>query len=112
MLKLNANYCHRVGAGALQDGADPRSRRFSPPGPALSDVPVDELAYPRRRSAPERWNGIAAEVLFFLTYEPDLLHVYDPKSTERAFPTPSAGRWRPSSSPTVGVAFRCGHGAG
>ena len=33
-------------------------------------------------------NGIAAEVLFFITYEPDLLHVFDPKSTERAFPTP------------------------
>ena len=60
----------------------------------------------------ERWNGIAAEVRFFLTYEPDLRHVYDSKSTERAFPTPSAGRWRPSSSPTVGVAFRCGRGAG
>ena len=33
-------------------------------------------------------NGIAAEVLFFITYEPDLLHVFDPKSTERAFPAP------------------------
>ena len=33
-------------------------------------------------------NGIAPEVLFFITYEPDLLHVFDPKSTERAFPTP------------------------
>ena len=33
-------------------------------------------------------NGIAAEVLFFITYEPDLLHVFDPKSAERAFPTP------------------------
>ena len=27
-------------------------------------------------------------MLFFITYEPDLLHVFDPKSTERAFPTP------------------------
>ena len=46
VLKLNTYYCHRVGAGALRDGADPRSHCFSPPGPALSDVPVDELAYP------------------------------------------------------------------
>ena len=46
VLKLNTYYCHRVGAGAPHDGAEPRSRRFSPPGPALSDVPVDELAYP------------------------------------------------------------------
>ena len=43
--KLNTYYCHRVGAGAWQDGTDPRSRCFSPPGPASSDVPVDELAY-------------------------------------------------------------------
>ena len=33
-------------------------------------------------------NGIAAEVLFFITYEPDLLHRFDSKSPERAFPTP------------------------
>ena len=33
-------------------------------------------------------SGIAPEVLFFITYEPDLLHRFDPKSTERAFPTP------------------------
>ena len=46
VLKLNSYYCHRVGAGALQDGAEPRSRCFPPPGPALSDVPVDELAWP------------------------------------------------------------------
>ena len=46
MLKLNTYYCHSVGAGALQDGAEPRSRCFSPPRPASSDVPVDELAYP------------------------------------------------------------------
>ena len=45
VLKLNTYYCHRVGAGVLHDGAEPRSRRFSPPGPALSDVPVHELAY-------------------------------------------------------------------
>ena len=44
VLKLNTYYCHR--AGALQDGAEPRSHCFSPPGPALSDVPVDELAWP------------------------------------------------------------------
>ena len=31
-------------------------------------------------------NGIAAEVLFFLTYEPDLLHQFDPQSKERAVP--------------------------
>ena len=46
VLKLNTYYCHRVGAGALHDGAEPRSRCFSPPGPASSDVPVDELAWP------------------------------------------------------------------
>ena len=46
VLKINTYYCHRVGAGALRDGADPRSRCFSPPGPAWSDVPVDELAWP------------------------------------------------------------------
>ena len=46
VLKLNTYYCHSVGGGALQGGAEARSRRFSPPGPALSDVPVDELAYP------------------------------------------------------------------
>ena len=45
VLKLNAYYCHSTGPGALRNGAEPRSRRFSPPGPALSDVPVDELAY-------------------------------------------------------------------
>ena len=46
VLKLNTYYCHRVGAGALHDGAEPRSRRFSPPGPAWSDVPVEVLAWP------------------------------------------------------------------
>ena len=45
VLKLNAYYCHSTGPGALLNGAEPRSRRFSPPGPASSDVPVDELAY-------------------------------------------------------------------
>ena len=45
VLKLNTYYCHHVDAGALRDGADPRSRCFSSPGPASSDVPVDELAY-------------------------------------------------------------------
>ena len=45
LLKLNTYCCHRVGAGALQGGAEPRGRWFSPPGPAWSDVPVDELAY-------------------------------------------------------------------
>ena len=33
-------------------------------------------------------NGIATEVLFFITYEPDLLHRFDPTSKERAFPCP------------------------
>ena len=33
-------------------------------------------------------NGIAPEVLFFITYEPDLLHQFDPQSKERAFPCP------------------------
>ena len=33
-------------------------------------------------------NGIVPEVLFFLTYEPDLLHRFDPQSKERAFPCP------------------------
>ena len=46
VLKLNTYYCHRAGAGALRDGADPRNRCFSPPGPASSDVPVEELAWP------------------------------------------------------------------
>ena len=45
VLKLNTYYCHSVGTEVLQDGAEPRSRCFSPPGPAMSDVPVDELAY-------------------------------------------------------------------
>ena len=106
----------RVGAGGPVRGA-----RFTFTLPA-ADVADAGAGHAARLPAPphagvprlngERWNGIAAEVLFFLTYEPDLLQVYDPKSTERAFPTPSAGRWRPSSPPTVGVAFRCGRGAG
>ena len=33
-------------------------------------------------------NGIAPEVLFFITYEQDLLHRFDPQSKERAFPCP------------------------
>ena len=33
-------------------------------------------------------NAIAAEVLFFITYEPDLLHQFDPRSKERAFACP------------------------
>ena len=33
-------------------------------------------------------NGIAPEVLFFIQYEPDLLHRFDPQSKEHAFPTP------------------------
>ena len=33
-------------------------------------------------------NGIAPEVLFFITYEPDLLHRFDPQSKERAFLCP------------------------
>ena len=33
-------------------------------------------------------NGIAPEVLFFITYEPDLLHRFDPQSKERAFACP------------------------
>ena len=33
-------------------------------------------------------NGIAPEVLFFITYEPDLLHRFDPQSKEHAFPCP------------------------
>ena len=45
VLKLNTYYCHRVGVEVLQDGADPRSRCFSPRGPASSEVPVDELAH-------------------------------------------------------------------
>ena len=45
VLKLNTYYCHSVGAGALQEGAGSRSRRFPPPGPASSDVPVHELAH-------------------------------------------------------------------
>ncbi len=33
-------------------------------------------------------NGIAAEVLFYITYQPGLLHRFDPQSKERAFPCP------------------------
>ena len=33
-------------------------------------------------------HSIAPEVLFFITYEPDLLHRFDPQSKERAFPCP------------------------
>ena len=33
-------------------------------------------------------NGIAPEVLFFIEYEPELLHRFDPQSKEHAFPTP------------------------
>ena len=33
-------------------------------------------------------NGIAPEVLFFITHEPGLLHRFDPQSKDRAFPTP------------------------
>ena len=33
-------------------------------------------------------NGIVPEVLFFITYEPDLLHQFDPRSKEKAFPCP------------------------
>ena len=33
-------------------------------------------------------NGIVPEVLFFVTYEPDLLHRFDPQSREKAFPCP------------------------
>ena len=48
----------------------------------------------RSGSTAEDWlawgaaNGVAPEVLFFITYEPDLLHLFDPQSKERAFPTP------------------------
>ena len=33
-------------------------------------------------------NGIAPEVLFFIEYEPELLHQFDPQSREAAFPCP------------------------
>jgi len=33
-------------------------------------------------------NGIAPEVLFFIEYEPELLHQFDPQSKEHAFPSP------------------------
>ncbi len=33
-------------------------------------------------------NGIAAEVLYFVTYKPDLLHQFDPQSRERTFACP------------------------
>ena len=33
-------------------------------------------------------NGIVSEALFFVAYRPDLLHCFDPQSTERAFPCP------------------------
>ena len=46
VLKLTTYYCHGTGVAVLRAGAEARSRRFSPPGPAWSDVPVDELAWP------------------------------------------------------------------
>ena len=33
-------------------------------------------------------SGIAPEVLFYITYEADLLHRFDPQSKEKAFPCP------------------------
>ena len=33
-------------------------------------------------------HGIAPEVLYFVTYKPDLLHQFDPQSKERAYPCP------------------------
>ena len=33
-------------------------------------------------------NGIVPEALFFITYEPELLHRFDPQSKEKAFPCP------------------------
>ena len=33
-------------------------------------------------------NGIAPEVLFFMAFEPKLLHHFDPRSKEKAFPCP------------------------
>ena len=33
-------------------------------------------------------NGIAPEVLFFIQMRPELLHVFDPQSAEKAFPCP------------------------
>ena len=33
-------------------------------------------------------NGIAPEVLFFIEYEPELLHQFHPESKEHAFPSP------------------------
>ncbi len=33
-------------------------------------------------------NGIVSEVMFFITYQPDLLHQFDPHSKENAFPCP------------------------
>ena len=46
------------------------------------------------KTAPEDWcawgaaNGIAPEVLFFIAYEPELLHQFDSQSREAAFPSP------------------------
>ena len=46
VLKLTTYYCHGDGDAVLRAGTEARNRRFSPPGPAWSDVPVDELAWP------------------------------------------------------------------
>ena len=35
-------------------------------------------------------NGIAPEVLFFVSMRPELLHAFNPQSTEKAFPCPRA----------------------
>ena len=51
-------------------------------------------------------NGIAAEVLFFITYEPDLLHQFDPRSKERAFRVPGHGNSRATSSSTATGSLR------
>ena len=49
-------------------------------------------------------NGIAPEVLFFITYEPELLHRFDPQSRERAFPCPQDLGVRQATSSSTGTA--------
>ena len=51
-------------------------------------------------------NGIAPEVLFFVSMRPELLHAFNPQSTEKAFPcathTSVTGTSRPPPSASAG----------
>ena len=42
-------------------------------------------------------HGIAPEVLFYIQMRPDMLHLFDPQSREKAFAALGRGRWLPTS---------------